>query len=283
MWSYPEILAVQCAEQTVDWTETDHILYALAIGFGSTPGQQESLRYVYEKSLQTVPAVCSTIARRFHPDFSAMGVDFGRVVLLNQRTEFHNSTSIPQSIRAQPRIHELYDLGASRGAVIMVETVLRDAHDDSKIATVTAGLLARADGGMGGNAYERPARHSIPERRADDTVEYLVPYNQGLLYRLLGDRNPLHVDPVSARQQDYSGPILHGLSTYGMMCRAILERVVDYDGARMKSLEMRFTSPVFPGDLIAIDIWKDDRTVSFVARNVTRDAKVVDNGRSDLT
>jgi acyl dehydratase len=281
VWSYPEILAVQCAEQTLHWTETDHILYALAIGFGSTPGQ-DSLRYVYEKSLQTVPAVCSTIARRFHPDLSTIGIDFGRVVLLSQRTEFHKSMSIPLTIRSQPRIHELYDLGASRGAVIMVETVLRDAHDDSKIATVTAGLLARADGGMGGNADERPARHSIPGRRADDTVEYLVPYNQGLLYRLLGDRNPLHVDPAAARQQDYSGPILHGLSTYGMMCRAILERVVDHDGARMKSLEMRFTSPVFPGDLIAIDIWNDDGTVSFVARNVTRDAKVVDNGRSDL-
>jgi len=106
--------------------------------------------------------------------------------------------------------------------------------------------------------------------------------NQALIYRLSGDRNPLHSDPEFAKRAGFPRPILHGMCTYGITCRAVLQTYAEYDAARFKSHAARFSSPVFPGETITVDLWKDATVISFEARVKSRNVTVIKNGKTEL-
>jgi len=198
-----------------------------------------------------------------------------------QRLTLHRPLPQEGELIADSRVTEAYDKGAGKGAVIYTETKVRLA-DGTPLFTQHSTTFARGDGGFGGPAGSGPAPHALPERKPDQTVTLETRKDQALLYRLNGDRNPLHADPALAKKVGFPAPILHGLCTYGTACRAILQSVAKYDHTKIAGFDVRFSSPVYPGESIATDLWVDGKTVSFRCRVPERDVVVINNGRCVL-
>jgi acyl dehydratase len=146
---------------------------------------------------------------------------------------------------------------------------------------VSAAML-RGDGGFGGKPGPQPAPHKLPDGAPQRHVDIKTAPNSALIYRLSGDRNPLHADPKAAAAGGFKTPILHGLCTYGVAGRAILKACCGNDPSRLKSLQVRFSSPVFPGETIRTELWQDGATVSFRARVLERDVVVLNNGLANV-
>jgi acyl dehydratase len=203
------------------------------------------------------------------------------VVHGEQKVELHRPLPTWGTFTAQGRTVGVYDKGKDKGAVIVNETVWTDDKGE-KLATLTASIFARGDGGFGGPSEGAPEPHKVPDRPADHSVDIATREDQALLYRLNGDRNPLHSDPEVATRAGFPRPILHGLCTYGITCRAVLQAITDYDPDRILSHEARFSAPVFPGDTITVDLWRDGDIVSFEARVQARGVTVIKNGKTVL-
>jgi acyl dehydratase len=279
--AYPEILSLASEPQPFSWTDKDTMLYALGIGMGSDPMNEKELPFVYESGLKAVPTQATTVAWGAGPGIGKMGINFLLVVHGEQKVEFHKPLPTEASILATSRVIGAYDKG-DKGAVIYNETVLADAKTGEKIATLTGSTFARGDGNFGGPSEGAPEPHETPTRAPDRSVDITTRPDQALIYRLSGDRNPLHSDPKIAAAAGFPRPILHGLCTYGITCRAVLQEYCDFDPAKIKSHQVRFSSPVFPGETITVDLWKDGDVVSFEARVKSRGVTVVKNGKTLL-
>ena len=279
--AYPEILSLTSEPQPFAWTEKDTMLYALGIGMGSDPMNTDELPFVYESGLKAVPTQATTVAWGAGPGIGKMGINFLLVVHGEQKVEFHKPLPTEASILATSRVIGAYDKG-DKGAVIYNETVLADAKTGEKIATLTGSTFARGDGNFGGPSEGAPEPHEVPTRVPDLSVDIATRPDQALIYRLSGDRNPLHSDPRIAAAAGFPRPILHGLCTYGVTCRAVLQSYCDFDPTKIKSHQVRFSSPVFPGETITVDMWKDGDVVSFEARMKSRGVTVVKNGKTQL-
>jgi acyl dehydratase len=168
------------------------------------------------------------------------------------------------------------------GAVIFLDRTLRDAASNELYCTLGKTYFARGNGGFGGPREGGPVPHEVPERAPDLTVECDTRPDQAFLYALSGDRNPLHRDPMISKLAGFERPILHGLCTYGIACRAILKGVCDYDAAKITGFDARFSAPVYPGETIVTDIWVDGPIVSFQCRLKERDVVVLKNGKCTL-
>ncbi len=159
---------------------------------------------------------------------------------------------------------------------------MKDADSGEPLATLTSSIFARGDGGFGGPSEGAPEPHQVPDRAPDVSLDFPTTENQALIYRLSGDRNPLHSDPTIAKMAGFPRPILHGLCTYGITCRAVLQAFADMDPAKIKSHAIRFSSPVFPGETVTVDLWRDGNVVSFEARVKERGLTVAKNGKTEL-
>ena len=277
---YPEILSMISEPAPYQWGDRETMLYALGIGLGGDPMNEAELPFVYESGLKAVPTMATVVAWGAGPPIGSM-INFLMVVHGEQKCEFHKPFPTEAQITAEGRVIGAYDKG-DKGAVIYNETVLKDAKTGEKIATLTGSTFARGDGNFGGPSEGAPEPHEVPTRSPDKTVEFTTRPDQALIYRLSGDRNPLHSDPKVARMAGFPRPILHGLCTYGITCRAVLQEYADFDPARIKSHQVRFSSPVFPGETIAVDLWKDGDVISFEARVKDRGVTVIRNGKSVL-
>jgi acyl dehydratase len=185
-------------------------------------------------------------------------------------------------LRADARVLEAYDKGEGKGAVIYTETTVREEGDSRPLATLVNSVFARGDGGFGGVKGSGQPPHEIPTRKPDLTTVVETRADQALLYRLNGDRNPLHADPALARRAGFKAPILHGLCSYAIACREILVQVCKYDHTKLREFDVRFTSPVYPGERITTDIWVDGSTVSFRSSVAERGVIALNNGRCVL-
>jgi acyl dehydratase len=281
--AYPEILDLKSEPQPYRWGDRETMLYALGIGMGGDPMNLEELPFVYESGLKAVPTMATVVAWGAGPGLGKLGINFLMVVHGEQKVEFHKTLPTEAEITAEARIIGAYDKGKDKGAVIYTETVLKDASTGEAIATLTGSTFARGDGGFGGPSEGAPEPHEVPLRAPDQTVEFTTRPDQALIYRLSGDRNPLHSDPGIAKAAGFPRPILHGLCTYGITCRAVLQAYADFDPSRIKSHQVRFSSPVFPGETIAVDLWKDGPVISFEARVKERGVTVVRNGKTVLS
>jgi len=175
----------------------------------------------------------------------------------------------------------VYDKGKDKGAVIRHQTVLKNEKGEP-LATLVASRFARGDGGFGGPSEGQPEPHAMPNRAPDKTVDIVTRPDQALVYRLCGDRNPLHSDPGFAKKAGFPKPILHGMCTYGITCRGVLQTYADYDPAAFKQHAARFSSPVYPGDTVTMEMWKDGRVISFEAKVKARGVTVIKSGRTVL-
>ncbi|RDE09566.1 MaoC family dehydratase [Pelagibacterium lacus] len=271
-FTFPEL------RQTYD--DRDSMLYAASLGFGQDPLDAGQLKFVFERDLHAVPTMAAILC---HPGTwssdPVFAITRSKVVHGAQRVFLHAPLPPAAELVADARILAVEDKG-EKGAIIHVVRTMRDASSGTPIASVLHATFCRADGGFGGGFGEVPAAHTLPDRAPDMVVELETRPEAALIYRLNIDRNPLHADPEYARRAGFPRPILHGLCTYGLAARALLAGVLDYDSDLLRSIECRFSAPVFPGETIAFEIWRDGDVASFRAVVREREAKVLDAGRA---
>jgi len=277
---YPDVLQVATGPLAIDWSERDTILYALAVGLGANPLDAPALRFLREDSLLALPTLAATLARTAYPDFAALGVDYTRTVHVEQSMVLHGPLPARGSARGRGRVSGVHDAGPGKGAVIEVVVELEDAASGRPLATGTSRFLARAEGGFGGPPQLRRPGQTMPARAPDRVIDCPTRVDQALLYRLLGDLNPLHADPAVARAAGFPRPILHGLCTYGITCAAVLAACAEWNPGRIRQHQLRFCAPVFPGETLAIELWQVPDGVAFRASTRERGVLVVDAGRS---
>ena len=282
---YPEILSLKREGDPYSWTDREVLLYAYGIGLGADPMDERELAYVNEacftpRPLKVVPTFASVAAWGAGP--GDLGINRLLVVDGERDITFHKPLPVAAKIFADSRILAVYDKGKDKGAVVTRETVLRDEAGD-KLATLISSAFARGDGGFGGPSEGQPAPHAVPKRAPDRSVDITTRPDQALIYRLCGDRNPLHSDPEFARRAGFPRPILHGMCTYGLTCRAVLQTYADFDASAFRQHAVRFSAPVFPGETVSVDLWKDGNVVSFEARVKARNVTVIRNGKSVLS
>ncbi len=281
--NYDEVMAASVDELQLDYRDTETMLYAQSIGFGRDPVSQRELQYVFEQErpLRTVPSMASVLVPdMFPPD---LGWNFTQVLHAEQRLRLHRPLPVAARLRVSKRIVDIFDRGPNRGAMILFEADGRLAKDDTAIFSLGMTVIARADGGFGGRSGSAPAPHRAPRRDPDLSCMSETRIDQALLFRLNGDRNPLHASPQIASAAGFTVPILHGLCTYGIACRAILRTICDYDNTLIEGFDARFSAPVLPGDTIRTDMWQDGNIVSFRCTAIERDLVVLRNGRCTLS
>jgi acyl dehydratase len=274
-WKFPEI------EHT--YSERDTMLYALGLGCGSDPAEVGDLKYVYEGGLVALPTMAVVLA---YPgnwlESKQSTADYSKVLHGEQYLTIHRPIPAAGSVVGRGRVKDLLDKGREKGAVLYVERQILDKADGQPIATMTSAAMLRGDGGFGGKPGPQPPPHVLPDGPARLSLDIKVAPNAALIYRLSGDRNPLHADPAAAAKGGFKMPILHGLCTYGVAGRAIIKGCCGDDPRRLKGLQVRFSSPVFPGETIRTEMWPEGTRVAFRARVVERDVIVLNNGLATL-
>ncbi|SLN30432.1 MaoC/PaaZ C-terminal domain-containing protein [Oceanibacterium hippocampi] len=266
------------------YSARDSILYALGVGLGSDPLDTDQLRFTYEDGLAALPTMAVVLA---YPGFflkrPEFGVDWVKILHGEQGIAIHKPIPAEATVIGETRFTGIVDRGADKGALLYSERKVYEKASGDLLATLTSTTFARGDGGFGGPDGPTKKPHPLPDRAPDATVELPTLPQAALIYRLSGDFNPLHADPAVARAAGFARPILHGLCTLGVAGHAILKQACGYDASRFRSLELRFSAPVYPGETIRTEIWNEgDGAVAFRARVVERDVVVLNNGRAEI-
>lgn len=258
------------------WSTSDVLLYQLALGAGADPLSPRELRYATEQSTVVLPTF-ATVAQNFHAteapkvSFPGVEIDLAKVVHGSQSVTAHRALPTSGTAVARTRISDVHDKG--KAAVIWQETeVVDDAGEP--LWTARSSIFARGEGGFGGERGPSE-RIELPERDADVTVDVATLPQQALLYRLCGDRNPLHSDPGFARAAGFGAPILHGLCTYGIVAKAVTDAVLDGDASAVGSWSAKFAGIMLPGETLRVRIWHDGDRHLVTAESVERAAPVL--------
>lgn len=262
----------------------DVLLYALGLGLGQDPMNEDELAFVYEKNLKVLPTYA--LVQAYTPYWlrrPEVGVTWNKVVHGEQSLTLHKPVKPEDTVIGKTRILDVIDKGAGKGALVYSERKITDKQSGELLATLTQTSFCRADGGFGGPKREAPAPHSLPERAPDLICDLPTRPEMALIYRLSGDVNPLHVDPEFAHAAGFPRPILHGLATFGVAGHALLKAVCGYDPARLTAMKGRFSAPVYPGETIRTEIWRDGAVLSFRAGVLERDLVAINNGRAEIT
>src|SRR5216684_4400743 len=259
--NYERIMAHRPADIAVSYGPRDCIVYALGIGLGMDPVHAGELQFVYEKNLVAFPTMTVVLGRHGPLRDASFGLDPRMMVAAALKVVLHRPLAPAGKLVARLRMREVIDKGAGSAAII--ETT-RDLHaaDGELVATVDHSTLARKHGGFGGKVTAVAEPHTVPTRAPDATHDLPTPPNLALIYRLSGDENPLHSDPEHALAVGFPRPILHGAATFG--------------------IEARFVRPVFPGDTLRAELWRDGNRISFQLGVVGRDGLVLTNGLATL-
>ena len=276
-----KLLNFAIPEQRQRVTKRDTVFYALSIGLGADPLDEAQLDFVDQhRALKAMPSVVVVLG---HPGFwlanPDTGVDALRLVHGEQRIAWHAPLPVEGEIIGRTRVIGLVDKGPGKGALLYSEKAVTDAATGQLLATTTSTTFLRGDGGFGGPTGPILPAAPAPEGTPDQIIDLATRPEQALYYRLNGDDNPLHSSPAVAAKAGFPRPILHGLCTLGVVTHALLRGLAGYDPARMRSLALRFSAPVYPGETIRTEIWNNG---GFRARVVERDIIVVNNGLVEL-
>lgn len=279
--SYDHLMGLKQHDVPFSYGDQETMLYSLGVGLGRDPLDEAELDFVFERgSLRTVPSMAAVLGRI--PILKDCGYDYTWVLHGEQKLTLHRPLPATGELLVDARVVEAYDKGADKGALIYTELTARTRSDDQPLFTQVSGTFARGDGGFGGATTPSPKPHAIPDREPDLSCALDTRADQALLYRLNGDRNPLHADPALAKRVGFPVPILHGLCTYGTACVAILKTICGYDHTLITGLDVRFSAPVYPGETIVTDMWRDGTIISFQCRLKERDVMVINNGKCTL-
>ena len=252
----PSAIGAVTEPQIYEWTERDTLLYALGVGAGA-----DDLAFTTENSHGIPQQVLPTFAVICCMGFAAAPLvgsfNWGR--LLHGSQEIRLSAPLPAAgaLSVVAEVADIQDKGEGKNAIIMLRARGSDPATGVQIAETLSTLVIRGDGGFGGQPGRRSAAPEFPDREPDARIALPTREDQALLYRLSGDRNPLHSDPWFAREMaGFEKPILHGLCTYGFAGRALLAELAGGDAANLTSMSARFSSPVFPGETLTTSIWR---------------------------
>jgi acyl dehydratase len=276
-WTFEEI--------TQTYSKRDTILYALGVGAATVnPLPPEDLKLVYERKLEALPTFAVTLAGTAgwigQPE---TGITLTKLLHGEQFLTIHKPLPAEGTVVGLDRVDAIYDKGAEKGAVLMMSRDIKDKDSGELLATTGMSLFLRADGGFGGSAEGQPKPHPVPDDRAPDlSLDLITRPEQAAIYRLSGDYNPLHLDPKFSSAAGFEAPILHGLCSYGVAGRAIVKLLCDNEPSRLRKLNVRFASPVMPGETLRTEVWKDgDGKAAFRVRVVERDLVVLNNGYAE--
>ena len=264
------------------WDSTASILYALGVGAGLTDPSGFELEFTTENSdgvtQRALPTMCVTAGPGVggpSPLDRIGEFNFALLVHGEQSLTLHKPFPVEGDVEITATVTGIYDKG--KAALVVLESEATDASDGSAAFSLSSSMFIRGEGGWGGErgpATEAPPPR--PERDADHVVTYATRGDQALIYRLSGDRNPLHADPAFAALAGFDRPILHGLCTYGFTGRALLHTLCDSDPDAFTSMSARFSAPVMPGDALDVRIWAGDGQAWFATS--VGDTVVVDGG-----
>jgi len=281
-----EALAIEPEEIPGSYTDRDSLLYNVAIGMGKDPLDAKELEYVCETIGNRVVPTAATVLTRperraSNPSTLISKMNFVMMLHGEQRLQIHQPLPPAAETLISNAITGVYDKGEGKGALLTNETQVK-LKDGSPLYTVGSTLFFRGDGGFGGSSEGAPVAHTLPDREPDAVCELAQRDDQAMVYALCGDRNPLHRDPGIAAKAGFDKPILHGLCSYGIACHAVLKTMLDYDQTKMTGFDVRFSSPVFPGETHIVEMWKDDNVVSFRTRIKERDVISINNGKCTI-
>jgi acyl dehydratase len=279
-------LAETSEAQPGSYSDRDSLLYAVAIGMGRDPLDTRELEYVCETvGDRVVPTAATVLSRAHRPSgagTSLLGkMNFALMLHGEQRLVVHQPLPPAAETLVSNRTTGVFDKGDGKGALVTTETAVTLA-DGGPLFTLGSTLFFRGDGGFGGRSDGAPVPHALPERAPDAVCEMPGREDQAMVYALCGDRNPLHRDPEFAKKAGFDRPILHGLCSYGIACHAVLKTLLDYDQTRITGFDVRFSSPVYPGETQVVEMWQDDDVISFRVRIKERDVVSINNGRCTL-
>ena len=281
--NYDQLMQTRFEPVRHTYARSDTILYALGLGVGMHhPTDPDELKYVYERPLVAMPTLAVTLAagamKLAEPQF---GINYRLLLHAEQSLVLHQRLPVEGTVQSHTTIDEIYDKGASKGAIMYMTRKLYDAASGDLLVTMGTVTFLRGDGGFGGKSDGAPKPRAVPaDRKADLRAILPVSSNQALIYRLAGDYNPLHIDPEVARSAGFDRPILHGLCAYGMVGRALTKVLCGDDASCFRRLDVRFTSPVYPGEPLQLDIWNiAPGDASFRLTATSRNVIVQDFGR----
>jgi acyl dehydratase len=265
------------------WTSKDALLYAVGVGAGASP--LDELTFTTENSKdvaqKVLPTMAVILAQGGGGTMRSIG-SFNPAMLVHaeQAITLSGALAPEGTVRLTSTLTDIVDKGS--GALVSTQTVAVDAKTGAPMFTSTSSAFIRGEGGFGRTSSSPPAP-AVPERAPDHVVSYPTLPQQALIYRLNGDRNPLHSDPSFAAMAGFDRPILHGLCTYGFAGRALLHALCGSDPSRFVSMSGRFTKPVMPGDTLTVSMWADSDGSAASFRTTTSDGSVViDRGRCEF-
>jgi len=269
-------LGAELGGGTSEWNQDQVILYHLGVGAGVPPTDPGELEYTYEKNLKVLPSFGVI------PVFGSMGglanvpgMKFNFAMLLHgeQDLEIHRPIPPAAKITSKGKVKEIWDKG--KGALVVLEMESRD-ESGAPLFTNRFSLFLRGEGGFGGESGPK-AGNKPPDRDPDGVVEVTTLPQQALIYRLSGDKNPLHVDPDFAKMGGFDRPIIHGLCSYGVVCKAIVDNVLGGDTAKVARWQARFAGVGFPGETYRISYWKEGDRILVDASSKERGAPIISN------
>jgi acyl dehydratase len=278
-----KLLAHDIPEVGQQLTKRDTILYALGVGLGADPVDASQLRFVYEKDLQALPTMAIILGYPgpWHAQ-ADLGITRSHVVHGEQGFRIVKPLPVEGAVTGKTRITGVVDKGKDKGALVMTECTVREKATGDVVCTLTSTTFCRADGGFGGPEGPVKEPHALPAAPAQHVCDLPTLPQAALIYRLSGDYNPLHAEPAYAAKAGYQAPILHGRATFSVAGHAILKTLCGYDPARFVAMEGRFSSPVYPGETIRTEMWRDGNVVSFRATVPARGVTVLNNGRAEI-
>jgi acyl dehydratase len=271
------IVGVRLGPWTHSWTSDDALLYALGVGAGQQDPTAE-LAFTTENSegvsQQALPTLAIVLAQFGGPRKHLAGVDFTKLLHAEQSLALHRPLPVAGELSLTSTVTDIFDKGTA--ALVVTETEAVDPTGGTPVFTTRSSVFVRGEGGFGG-ARGPKSDFVFPNRSPDAELRFSTRADLALLYRLTGDRNRLHSDPKFAAAAGFEPPILHGLCTYGITARLLLNEFCGGNPANLSTIDGRFTKPVTPGDELIVSAWRDGKTVLFRTANDSGDV-VLDRG-----
>jgi len=279
--NYQQLKDWRFKERVDHYHVRDSIIYALTLGYGDNPIDEDDLRYVYEKDTLAVPTLLAVVGAPgpwlTNPE---LGANWVQLLHGEHRMRFHAPVPATAKVVSRTKVTHVIDKGADKGALVVTQRQVFNADDEQLLCTIDHVSFLRADGGFGQGDEPLPDLPAAPDIPAIDTLHVSTTPQSALLYRLNGDPNPIHILPKIAKEAGFDRPILHGLCTFGIAARALIKRFCPLSPERLTEFSARFSAPFWPGETLKVKVWLNEGSdqIQFEAFSVERNKKVLSHG-----